>query len=649
MQIEHDSTKQLYRCPSGAVKTETKVRLNLSVRSVGIPESVVCCISGSNIEMHYSYDIGGSRIYECFIETPGETGVLFYCFEVFADGEKMYYGNNSYHLGGLGQMQYEFPESLYQITVYDKNFKTPDWAKNAVIYQIFPDRFFSTNNACLHGIKRSWGEEPFYRADQFGGEYLANDFFCGTLKGIEEKLDYISELGVTAIYLNPIFKAFSNHRYDTSDYEQVDGNLGSNKDFEDLAKSAKKHGIRLILDGVFSHTGADSKYFNKYGNFDSIGAFQSKDSPYYSWYNFIHYPDEYESWWGFDTLPNVNELDESYLSYIAEGENSVIKQWLRRGASGWRLDVADELPDEFIERLRAALKKENPDALLIGEVWEDASNKVSYGAMRSFLWGKSLDSVMNYVFREAVLDFLLGSGAELFSMRLKSLLENYPLESLYSAMNLISGHDVPRAVTVLSGAPDFRTMDRQSQHDYVIGGDALSLAYRRMELAFALQMTLPGAPCIYYGDEAGVTGYADPFNRTPFPWGSEKCTLADKLKLLTGIRNRHQCLRTGDFSVLYYFNSVICYMRSIEGGKDIFGKEAENGGIITIVNSSLECEHLTLCLNRFGVISATDILTGEEYIHNRRFEFDLAPCSFKVLKLERKEPECIKIQHTQSQ
>lgn len=646
MFLEHNSHDSLYRSPHGAVKTDTKITLRLSIESASIPEKVECILNNTSISMHYAFHINSTRVYECEFVTPDKEGLIFYYFYCECDGNKAYYGNNSLALGGVGEEKDSIPDSLYQITVYDKSFKTPDWAKRAVFYQIFPDRFCRDGDTPFHGIKRKWTDEPFYKAEQFGGKYLSNDFFGGNFKGIIKKLSYLKDLGISAIYLNPIFKSASNHRYDTSDYEFPDETLGTIDDFKELTKKASSLGIKIILDGVFSHTGADSVYFNKFATFDSLGAYQSKESPYYSWYNFYEFPEKYESWWGFDTLPNVNELSESYLSFIL-GENGISQKWLRLGASGWRLDVADELPDEFIEKLRGAIKKENKDSFLIGEVWEDASKKESYGKRRRFLWGKSLDSVMNYVFRNAVLDYLTSENAALFIKRISSLYENYPKEALYCALNLISSHDVPRALTHLSGAPDFRTMDRNAQHDYVIDENSLSLARKRMRLAFTLQMTLPGAPSVYYGDEVGLTGYADPFNRAPFPENKKDDYLFSHLKKLIALRNNNACLQTGDFTPLFYKNGIVCFIRSISEGADIFENKCTNGSVLVIINSSSFNDEIELDLGRFHVRSLHDMITEETFIYTDKITFKMPPHSERVLRLERNDDKCIKIQSIQ--
>lgn len=646
MRLEHNSADLIYRKPFGAVRCGEEIRIRLSVQSVGIPKSAELIVGDTAVSMHYAFSVGDARVYECSISAPQCAGVIFYCFRVEADGEVCFYKNNSLHLGGKGEMCPDIPDSLYQITVYDKAFKTPDWMKNAVVYQIFPDRFCRDGDTPIHGIARRWGEEPFWRAEQFGGKYLANDFFGGNFRGIEKKLDYLKELGITAIYLNPIFEAYSNHRYDTSDYENADSTLGTNEDFCSLAEKAEKAGIKIILDGVFSHTGSDSKYFNKYGHYPSVGAYQSKASPYYGWYSFTDYPDKYEAWWGFDTLPNVNELDGGFVRYIAADKNSVVKKWMRRGASGWRLDVADELPDEFIKILRKNIKEENPDALLIGEVWEDASNKISYGQMRQFLWGNSLDGVMNYVFRSAVLMYLVDANAELFNMRMLSLSENYPKEALYCCLNLISSHDVPRAATVLSGAPDFRTLSREEQHNIEISPDAALLAKKRMLLAVVLQMTLPGTPCIYYGDEIGMTGYADPFNRACFDSSHRDDELLHHTKKMAHLRLANDCLRTGAFVPLYYVGGIVCYMREITESTDIFGNKCTNGSIVVVVNAATVEGSIELNLASFFVSGYTELECGR-HTEGNMINCVMPPMSHKIFFLERNGEKCVKIQSTQ--
>lgn len=636
MNIEHDSRKKIYRNPAGALKCGSTAVLRVAVESYAIPESVECIINGKSVDMHFVEEVYHNRIYECKIRMPEKEGLLWYGFKVCADGKTAYCGNNPEFLGGKGRMYAEGLDKLFQITVYSRDYKTPDWMKEAVVYQIFPDRFCRHDDTPFHGIRRNWGEQPFYKAQQFGGEYTSDDFFGGNLSGIKSKLNYFKELGISAIYLNPIFKSQSNHRYNTGDYETVDPLLGTNEEFADLAELFKENGIRIILDGVFSHTGDDSRYFNKYGNYPDVGAYQSRQSPYIDWYDFKNWPNDYESWWGFQTLPNTKEMSESYLDYIVRSKDSVVRKWIKLGASGWRLDVADELPDEFIKELRKGVKEENSDAVVIGEVWEDASNKVSYGAQREYFFGKSLDSVMNYVSRGAILDYLRFGNAGLFFDRLMSVYENYPKEALYTCLNLISTHDVPRAMTILSGAPDVSTMDREAQAAYKMPHEDYERAKRKMRMAAAIQMTIPGTPCVYYGDEIGMCGYTDPFNRACYPWGEGDGELFELHKRLIKLRNSSAALKTGELIEIFRYNDMAVYMRCIRDGKDVFGNDGENEMLLVAVNPVRGgTTAINISLKQYGVNGAQNVLTGENVpVDNGNITINVAQEDFEILKLD---------------
>lgn len=384
------------------------------------------------------------------------------------------------------------------------SFPTPDWLKTGIMYQIFPDRFSRSSNYTPppmdkdYVLRDDWGGEPVSGPDD-RGVVRNNDFFGGNLDGIREKLPYLQSLGITVLYLNPIFEAYSNHRYDTGDYKKIDPLLGDEASFRDLCRAAAACGIRILLDGVFNHTGSDSLYFNKNGRYPGPGAFQSKNSPYYPWFKFTEYPNRYESWWGIDTLPSVREEEPSYLDYMLRGEDAVAVRWLRQGASGWRLDVVDELPDVFLDTLRQVVKNQDPDAALIGEVWEDASTKVSYGQKRRYLDGRQLDSVMNYPLRTAILRFLLEDrDGSAFALVVDTLQAHYPDSVFYSLMNFLGTHDTPRIRTVIGeGRPE---------------EEGRQLLF----LALLLWALLPGIPCVYYGDELGMTGGKDPANRGCF-------------------------------------------------------------------------------------------------------------------------------------
>lgn len=451
----------------------------------------------------------------------------------------------------------------WQLTVYDPAFVTPDWLAGGILYQVFPDRFARSGEPKAgvpsgRVLREDWGGQPAWKPDE-QGVIRNNDYFGGDFRGLESRLDRLKELGVTCLYLNPVFEAHSNHRYDTADYTRVDPLLGTEEDFRSLLRTAAQLGIRVLLDGVFSHTGADSVYFNREGRYPGPGAYQSPYSPYYSWYRFERWPEEYDAWWGFPTLPEVNENDAGFREYIL-GKDGVARSRLRQGAAGWRLDVADELPDEFLDGLRRAVKAENPDALLLGEVWEDASSKVSYGRRRRYLLGGQLDSVMNYPFRTAILDFLRGGKPAAFFHRILDIVENYPPQVLRLLMNHIGTHDTERAITLLAGEPS-AGRGRDWQAAQTLSPEQRERGLKRMRLASALQYTLPGVPCVYYGDEAGLEGYRDPFNRGCYPWGREDEGLLHWYRRLGQLRRACAALREGGFRPLDSAPGALCYER----------------------------------------------------------------------------------------
>lgn len=579
MELEHISQQRFFRYPYGAVTCNSIVRLRLSVKNAGVPRSVRVIYKPDGGEekyenMPYVFSVLGASMYEIELKMPEKACLIWYFFEVATDSGIVYYGNNNENLGGKGAVSFSYPSHAFQITVYNEDYKTPDWFKNAVAYQIFPDRFcngdengeFLGNRTDI--IKRNWGETPYYTAEQFGGEYKSNDFFGGNLEGIIKRLDYLEDLGVTVIYLNPIFKAASNHKYDTGSYEEIDPMFGDEKTFSRLCSEAKKHGIRIILDGVFNHTGDDSLYFNRYGKYEGVGAYQSKESPYYDWFNFMDYPEVYESWWGMTTLPQVNEQSEALREYLLTGENSIVKKWIRLGASGWRLDVVDELPDFFVRELRGAVKEVNPDAVIIGEVWEDASNKIAYSKRREYFYGNELDSVMNYPFRNALIDAALCRvDAEGFNRRIMSLKENYPYPAYYSTLNIISSHDVERIVTLMGGVPTRHEVDRYHQAAFKLDGYALQTALKRTRLLMGIAMTMPGVPCLFYGDELGVQGYGDPFCRSCFPWDKmdevdPNASMRNWVKALISLRKSSGAFSVGELENVYSIGYTYGYIRT---------------------------------------------------------------------------------------
>ena len=392
-----------------------------------------------------------------------------------------------------------------------------------------------------------------------------NDFFGGNFRGIGDKMDYIASLGTTILYLNPISKSFSSHRYDTGDYKTPDPMLGTEADFAALCRCAHAHGIRVILDGVYSHTGSNSLYFDRNYTFGGNGAYCRPDSPFRSWYTFYHWPDRYNSWWGFDTLPTVNKMDDSFLNYIIRDEDSVVAHWLKLGADGFRLDVADELPDEFIALLRERIREIKPDALLLGEVWEDASNKVAYNIRRKYFTEGELDSVMNYPFRTAIVNFMRGrdSGPALKNT-VMSIVENYPPQVVACNMNLLGTHDTPRILTALVDDFDGSREEKAARR---LSKNQLEVARDRLQMAAFLQYTLPGSPSLYYGDEALMEGYKDPFNRRTYPWGREDTELVRFFRQLGQLRRDIPALGKGTITFQTAMDKHLAYTRCYEGQK----------------------------------------------------------------------------------
>ncbi|MDT8903076.1 4-alpha-glucanotransferase [Anaeroselena agilis] len=575
--LYHDSHTALFRRPFGAVACGTVIDLSLAVAADRRVDAVLLRTwregSGEElIPMTPRDEADGERHYRTALAAPGEPGLVWYYFVVRAGEEEHYYGNNERQLGGPGAV-YSSPPPSFQITVHLPGAAAPAWYKNAVVYQIFVDRFYNGNpggrvknakpGSLIHAC---WRDDPVYVRERETGAILAYDFFGGNLAGVMAKLTYLKDLGVSALYFNPVFEAVSNHKYDTADYTSIDAMFGDNDLFRELCVRADDLGMAVILDGVFSHTGSDSIYFNKEGRYPGPGAYQSTASAYYPWYRFRRHPDDYESWWGVDALPAVDELEPSYQDFIARGEDSVVRRWLRLGAKGWRLDVADELPDEFIRTLRRAAKETDPEAVIIGEVWEDASRKVSYGELRGYFRGDELDAATNYPFRRAAIDFLLGrQDAEATKQTLYSLYENYPRENFLAALNLIGSHDVPRILTLLGGYEEPEHVAFSEQRRQRLGPGERELAVRRLKLLALWQMTFPGVPCVYYGDEAGLEGYAEPLNRRTFPWGREDAGLTAWYRRVIAVRNRYPVLQGGGWLPLAPDPDAFGYIRWQEG------------------------------------------------------------------------------------
>lgn len=507
---------------------------------------------------------------DCYVYTTEYNArysdVHYYYFSYTCGGVRYYIKKVNCHEGSIDG------GDMFQLTVYGKDYKTPEFLKGGVMYQIFPDRFCKSGKAHENipsdrVLREDWDGTPFYKPDS-SGHVWNNDYFGGDFAGIQSKLPYLSDLGVTCIYLNPIFESHENHRYNTANYMKADPLLGTNEEFAELCDEAKKYGISVILDGVFSHTGADSVYFNKFSRYDSLGAYNSTESPYYDWYSFFDYPNGYEAWWGIDTLPNVWENNPDYTEFIC-GEEGVLNYWMSLEAAGYRLDVADELPDQFLDNLRKCVKKYDEEKIVIGEVWEDASNKESYGVKRRYLLGDQLDSVMNYPFREAILNYVKGGSPRDLEYSVMTIIENYPKPTVDVLMNFVSTHDIERAINRLGGEScegknkDWMAERYLSPEEYHKGKNLL-------KAAMALQFFLPGVPSIYYGDEAGLQGYKDPFNRRCYPWGHEDTELIEYTKELARVRKSLDVMKNGRMYFVYSDENVVAFARTGETDAIIF-------------------------------------------------------------------------------
>ena len=522
---------------------------------------------------------------------PAEPELVWYWFRLSRpDGCTILFDKSGWHTDGSVQS--------WQLTVYEET-PTPAWFGRGVTYQIFPDRFRRLSVPDPAGmigdrwVHENWSDIPEWQPDS-QGEVRNRDFFGGSLQGILSKLDDLAAFGVTTLYLNPIFESASNHRYNTADYLAIDPMLGTEADFRQLCREAKSRGIRVILDGVFNHTGSQSRYFNADGFYPAPGAAQSQDSPYFSWFSFHPWPTDYDAWWGIKTLPAVQENDSGYRDFIIRDRDSVVRHWLRAGASGWRLDVADELPDDFIADIRTAMDEAAPGSLLLGEVWEDATTKVAYSQRRRYLLGHELHGVMNYPFRNALIAYLLGGDADEFRETLEAIRENYPPNAFSSLMNFLGTHDTPRILTVLgaSHVPD----SKEERASYRLSPEERQLGLARLRLAALVLFTFPGAPTVYYGDEAGMEGWEDPFNRACYPWGREDTELKAWFARLAHLRLDRPALQSGQLHWCWTAGPILAFARELNGQL-----------LTTVINAADTPQSLTL---PWSGAAPRDLLTG---------------------------------------
>ena len=526
---------RLHKTPFGAVEVGEEITIKLSVKKQFLPSIIRLYLRKDASADIWTFNLlginGDMAEYSCTFSVE-EAGIYFYRFEaVLSGGRVEFIGRDKWGNAVKGD---NLPE--WQLTVFEENSFRHKRSGKDIIYHIFIDRF----NRCGEKVKpprgylKNWDEDV--TVVDSDGIFRANDFFGGNLKGVTQKLDYLKSLNVSVVFLSPIFEAASNHRYDTANYMNIDPLVGCESDLDELVAEAGKRGMRIMLDGVFNHTGSDSLYFNKENFYPTLGAYQSKNSPFYDWYSFFDYPEGYHSWWGVKISPTLNKDSKSLRQYLF-GEEGVLKKWTEKGVD-WRLDVADELSIDFLDDLRERVRKTNENAIVIGEVWEDASTKVSYGKLRPYFTKGQLDGVMNYVFKDAILAYMNDGNSDNFGVKVMDLIENYPHDAMSSSMTMLGSHDTIRIINELSGirGGDWNKID---QLNYRLPSHIYDKAVNRLKVASAIEYFLPGIPSIYYGDEAGMQGFKDPVNRRTYPWGNERADLLEHYKTLGKIRTTY--------------------------------------------------------------------------------------------------------------
>ncbi len=551
-----DGEKSAFGAFPDGVAVEFKLTVSRKMGASGVVLRITRDTEGStDIPFAFTELENGCDIYRA--EFTGSVGLYFY--EIL-----LIRGSDTLFLSSVNNSDFTLEKhsgSLFHLLFYKKDFTTPDWVKGGTMYHIFADRFRRADGKVeLHGTLNPDWEGGIPQFAQRAGDPLSNDvFFGGNLWGVIEKLDYLESLGVNIIYLSPIFSSVSNHRYDTSDYETVDSMLGGREAFDELIAQVHARNMRVILDGVFNHTGDDSKYFNRKHRFEAVGAYESEDSPYADWFSFTSFPDKYEAWWGIEIMPRLMHANESCRRYFT-GENGIVAKWLKAGADGWRLDVADELSDAFLDELTETAKGIK-DAFVIGEVWENAATKTSYGARRRYFQGGELDSVMNYPLRNAVLALLTENNTEAFYNTLTELYSSYPPCVLHCLMNIISTHDTQRITTVLGDRTCGEGKTNSELSTARLTAKDRKNAIQLLKIASTVQFTVFGIPSVYYGDETALEGYHDPFCRMPFRWDDTDGALTQHYKMLGALRKECPCLKDGEFAFLYRDEALVAYER----------------------------------------------------------------------------------------
>lgn len=560
--------------PQKAIKMESEVEISIFIPdSLGFVEkaTLLVCKHGDKEQKGYKMEYMDKKEQQISKFTTKvtfmEVGIHYFYFEIFLNGQKtiVKYNYNT-------RQPDVYAGDLWKVSVFYKEFETPEWAKGKNIYHIFVDRFYKSDNYVAPAMpgrtQLYWGDMPTWKPNA-DGLIKNEEFFMGNLLGIQEKLDYLLELGVEILYLSPICRSQSNHRYDTADYEEVDPYAGNIEMMKTLCSEAHKRGMYVILDSVFNHTGNDSIYYNQYFHYSTIGAYQGKESEYYDIYRRDDSGNP-QFWWGFENLPECNCNSEKWSKFIC-GPEGVIDKWFSWGIDGLRLDVADELTDDFIEKIRVAVHRNKKDGYIIGEVWDHAIEKEIYGRKRQYLLGKGLDSVMNYPVSNAILKYIRFGDVECFRGTIDAILSEYPQCSIDTLMTSLSTHDITRAMTTLvgEGINNFAyqwvwdvSEGREWQFHYDALDERYNLAKRRLKLATIIQYFLPGNPCVFYGDEAGLFGYKDPFNRKCYPWGKEDKELLGFFRALAKAKKSVQDIYKLDFKIMSISEELLVFERT---------------------------------------------------------------------------------------
>jgi len=574
------------KTPSGACVKGTEVKYSMRV-------SKFIHVDAVNFVMHR--DGAGESVYsmqKVYVDDKfvhyeytykfEDVGFFWYHFEATKDGRTI----RLVRADNLDVVASQADSDYLQLVINAESNADSAFRKG-VMYHIFVDRFNRVGEVKerpgLHLIN-DWSKPV--EKEWENGERVNNNCYGGNFAGITAKLGYLKSLGVATIYLSPIFEANSSHKYDVADYSKVDEMFGTNEEFQELINKAKKQGIRVIVDGVFNHTGADSIYFNKYGRYKTVGAYQSQNSKYYDWYDFSNYPDQYSCWWGIKTLPQTNE-NSGFFKYIA-GKNGIVEKYMSLGLGGFRLDVVDELSNNFLHAICSACKEVNPKGFIVGEVWEDASSKISYDERKDYFLGGSLDSVTNYPMKNAILEFVKHGNCNAFVNTINLIKDQYPKSIQDNLMNFLDTHDTMRALTYLG-------VDENSDEFDINNNYKLSRAERKrgvelLKLATIMQYTVMGIPTIFYGDEAGIEGTKDPYCRATYPWGKEDEELVEWYKKL-GVLRSNKIFDGGSLKIIYAENSVVVYEREKGANKAIVVVNKSDEDFDFVLNKTM-CDFL---------------------------------------------------------